>query len=216
MTKRPRQRLQELPTDVSFYYCGVDVVYDFDERKITNEKVSSVELSKVFKKVEEIYSDYVGSVSAIESYCIDRIIRSLEMYNPGNYTIDTWAAYYGDEVKSVDFIHITELMSRLARLSKLSTNREKMEYILILEYGYLLDVLKDCYWEIRQIKRSDVIQCQDAYIKKVPFCDFYRNWNLPLCVVTPGSQNGYRLIDGYHRFTNNPDLQEISVICASK
>jgi hypothetical protein len=84
----------------------------------------------------------------------------------------------------------------------LQSLKEKVEYILQLEYGFILDSIKDCEFEITTIKTSDLVFPQKTHLEKVKKAAIYKGLKkdniLGVCFFD-GKQ--YKIIDGYNRLS---------------
>lgn len=133
-------------------------------------------------------------LSDIKLYCLDRVIKSL-------IKIDSFSAYgvggyYGEEV-GVSLDNENEIYEA-ADMIKEKTEKECIEYALILEYGYLLDEVKDKKWEIKKVNIKQV-HPPNSYSKlNKETVDSYSGDEVVLC-ISEGADN-YRIIDGRHRY----------------
>lgn len=138
--------------------------------------------------------------SQILKYSIDRIIRSSKL-NENDFNLVTCGGYYGEEV---DGLYLSEeknkfLSDKISELIELS-DIDKIKYVLNLEYGHLLDVVKESIdFSIENINMNN-INFQDDYRKKIDVTEnFYdEKFQLPRGIFVK-SGDRYRLIDGYHR-----------------
>ncbi len=149
-----------------------------------------------------------------EKYCIDRILNSYKVHSPDNWDIEIVKGYYGQEIGNVIFNRTEKVDETVKKMMDLKTNKQKLLMVLELEYGYILDELKDKKsWRIRKVKREDLILGQKDHYKKVnrDIVEEYSCCPFPRGVCLPEG-NKFRLIDGYHRIAACKDNQ-ILVIC---
>lgn len=135
----------------------------------------------------------------IDRYCAERILTINKVWEPDNWFIDICNGYYGQEI---DGIYLEggvqdNIESQLEDILKLKSNREKLEYVLNLEYGFLLPELAGKTYRVINICPSE-IEYGNGYHKKVVNIERYKNYDLPRGVVLKNGDR-YRLIDGYHR-----------------
>jgi len=184
---------------------------------IINPKVDCVKFSSL---VEEIHKEHFsnrkslqrnntlnsvlyGSSEKIDHYLIDRILRINKIFLNSNWTIDVSSGYYGQEIDRVclEYDLAKKISEEITTGLELFSLKEKIEYLLLLEYGRILENLKNCQWEIRNIpiqqisvpNKTHFNNCQESY-------EYYqiRNYNLIRGIVIQEGQM-FRLIDGYHR-----------------
>ena len=130
-----------------------------------------------------------------DTYCVERILTHYGLYDNGKWTFDVREYYYGDEVFGAKPIYVQEIGQTIDSCLRLSDN-EKIPFILELEYGYLLNEVKNKSWSIRVVKRED-IRFGSQYHKTEPV-ERYEEYKLPVC-VTIDTPEGLTIIDGYHR-----------------
>ena len=75
-----------------------------------------------------------------------------------------------------------------------------MEYLLGMEYGYLLPELDECDYELISIDIDDVVFGSDSHYVNIQKenLDHYINYNGIKGVVKKDGEK-YKIIDGYHR-----------------
>lgn len=174
---------------------------------IINKRIEHIDPNCIIKRLMPARSD-------IDKYCFERICYAYKIYDADYYTIKSGSGYYGDEIYGVYFDKEEQIMRQYADICKLSSDLEKIQYCLELEYGYLLDVVKNAekaYIEDVAIERIYVPQFE--YFKKInkDIIDTYRNREYPIAVCIKNGST-YRLIDGYHRFAANKDNELVQII----
>lgn len=202
------------PTDLSYY-----VEYDYDRTgchcneyicrctKIINTRMEKVDPNNVIRRL-------MPSGSEMERYCFDRICYAFKIYDMDQYTIEYGGGYYGDEIYGVYFDNEEQVRKHYEEVCKLKTDIEKIQYCLELEYGYLLDVVKNAEKAyIEDIATERIYLPQFEYFKKIDkdIIDTYRNREYPIAVCIKNGST-YRLIDGYHRFAANKDNKLVQII----
>jgi len=130
-------------------------------------------------------------------YCVDRIVRSLHVYETTRWSLDYGSYYYGDQVFGAEF-DSAEAIDEAVLACWLSD--DWVTYILEAEYGYLLDDAQNCIWEVVEVPKRDVHRNPEHY-RKVAHTDYYECY--PYYVGVALEKNGrLELIDGYHRLTS--------------
>lgn len=169
-------------------------------KKITNAYISKF----LFDDVVNFLVKEAHIKNDIFIYCLDRVLRTLSL-NKESFTVEYGRGYYGEEIYGIYLEedlskNINKCISELSNLSDLN----KIKYVLNLEYGYILDSIKDCKnVEIVDLKVSDII-LNESYRKKIFKIDEYygKDFKLPRGLYLKESLNKFRLIDGYHRLSS--------------
>ena len=166
--------------------------------KIIDQKIVSIDINSLVNKV----ANRLDKKRKEDLYFIERILVINKVYIKDNWEIEIGNGYYGQEVREINIdISINQsINNNIIEFFKLQTLKEKIEYILNLEYGYLLEDCKDKVWTLETAKYDDVIFGQkDHYIKlDMSVVETYKNRELPIG-ISLFSMGKYRLIDGYHR-----------------
>lgn len=211
---------------INFYYGhGLEVNYSrsdcvcrdedyFDYCRCTsiiNEEITSIDFDRVLHTLtEEINSVY--KTTNLQDYCLDRIFTKAKLYDASAYEIRLSPGYYGEELDGV-YISVSWLQNAIDEFLKLNSESKQVEYVLNLEYGYLLDSIKNCNWSVQTIEKHNV-SLNDEYKKLTERVDRYagKNFSGPRGVYLkiPGT-NKYRIIDGYHRYITAPNHYEAIV-----
>lgn len=201
---------------------------------IHNEHVDSVDVSSIVKK---IYDDFFEQGKAadrnnvinevlygigkdIDIYTIDRIIRSYKIWENENWNIEVEGGYYGQEVGDVTIKEsiADKIEEELLTVFSLPSLKEKIEYLLKLEYGKILPEIADSSYESIVIDKDDVIFGVEKHLKKVmkKDLDFYsdKNYNSIRGIVKK-SGDKWQVIDGYHRIFSTK-FPRVKVLVAKK
>jgi hypothetical protein len=201
---------------------------------IHNEHVDSVDVSSIVKK---IYDDFFEQGKAadrnnainevlygigkdIDIYTIDRIIRSYKIWENENWNIEVEGGYYGQEVGDVTIKEsiADKIEEELLTVFSLPSLKEKIEYLLKLEYGKILPEIVDSSYESIVIDKDDVIFGVEKHLKKVmkKDLDFYsdKNYNSIRGIVKK-SGDKWQVIDGYHRIFSTK-FPRVKVLVAKK
>jgi hypothetical protein len=143
----------------------------------------------------------------VNLYCIHRILTINKLYDPENWEI-TWSdGYYGDELNSgkINQPLFNQICSQIGEVINFDKLKDKINYVLSLEYGHLLEELIDKEYEIITVSKSDLVFGQDKHYNKVLIEDkrYYNDYpnHIPhgICHFKNGK---WRVIDGYHRLSN--------------
>ena len=164
--------------------------------------------------VNELYRNHSRTDSDIDEYCFDRICHAFKVYDEGLYEVETCGGYYGEEVAGVYFVDEEKIFNAYYEMLALSTDLEKIQYCLKLEYGYLIDcVASATSADIIETFSNMIYLPQTEYFKKVDraVIEDYKNRSLPIAVCV-WDGNKHRLIDGYHRFVANNDRERVSIV----
>lgn len=175
-----------------------------------DKSLSTVRNSKINSVLGNITDD-------INFYTIDRILRINKVYEKYNWDIQVCGGYYGQEIGEVlleDSIAI-KIEKQLEEAFDIIDLTKRIEYLLTLEYGYILPELKGRSYQVLSIERDKVIFGSDNQYRKVAGekLDHYsdKNYLSYRGVVMPRGDE-YRLIDGYHRcFASENRMIEVIV-----
>lgn len=142
----------------------------------------------------------------LDIYCIDRILRINKVWDKNNWRFDWGGSYYGDEVKSafLDEKIFNSIQSDLDKINNLKTIQEKISYLLVREYGYLLTGVNEMKWKISNVKREDIFFPQKEHLKKVKK-ENSENFlsQTEIKGVCMRVNDKLKVIDGYHRLFFN-------------
>lgn len=203
---------------INFNYCGIECDYDkeynCDEAgcdmicrcaKIIGEEITSINLIAI---TEYILSNFMfkKDISTIDIYCVERILRYHGLHNKDAFYISVERGYYGDEINEITISHNANLESDIFNYLKLKTNKEKIEFVLNMEYKNLLPELKNRKWTIKTIP-TKVLSTNKEYNNMIKRSNSsqYDGWTLPLGIALDNGNKTYRLIDGYHRVSSSHD-----------
>ena len=197
---------------IDFQYAGVDADYGYDTDchnsgcreegicrcgLITNAHITTVDLISIRQKIAS-----KKALSVVERYCLERILVACKVWSPSAWEASICGGYYGQELKGVviDSRIAKQVEGHIAAMRKLKTNREKIEFVLNLEYGYILDVLQGKNYFVKTINKDQLVFQNDHYRRlDRDVVENYVNYDLPRGIVVSVGNKKYRLIDGYHR-----------------
>ena len=179
--------------------------------------------------VNEIYSNYfddtlaskrnstinsiLGGVSKeIDIYTIDRILRINKAYEPTNWEVQVCGGYYGEEIDDIilDDSTARKIENELDKAFDIIDLTERIEYLLMLEYGEILPILQGRKYSIETHKRDCIIFGSDEHYRKVntKSLDHYSDKNYTgIRGIALVKDDRYRLIDGYHRSSTSENIK---------
>jgi hypothetical protein len=138
---------------------------------------------------------------------------------PDNYSGNAVGGYYGEEMGSVDFDHMGAVVVKIDNLLSKKTNTERIEFVLLEEYGHLLPKMKGLTYHFKEVGIADVQSPNTNYLMKinkdkVSMYEKELNYEIPVCVCI---KNGhfYDLMDGYHRLTAAKNAGKKKIIILS-
>jgi hypothetical protein len=185
---------------------------------IENARVEDVDVKIIVDKIYALYFDnskstkrhntinsiLYGMGKEIDIYTIDRIVRAHKIWKSDNWDISIEGGYYGEELGDIKIIE--SLAKRIERDLDLAFDIDdldkRIEFILNIEYGYILPELVNSKYEIVEIKKSDIIFGSDDHYRKIQMenLEHYSNKNYSgIRGIVKEKDGKFRLIDGYHR-----------------
>jgi len=220
--------------DKNFHYCGVEIDYQREYNcesygcdqegicrcsSIYNAEVSSINVSDIVMSIyEDIYdnskstkrNNIINSLFGIEKeleiYTIDRILRKSFIYDKNIWEIEIEGGYYGQEIGDVklDDKYADKLSDKINYALSIDNFKERVEYLLTLEYNYILPELLNKNYRIVNVKKSDIVFGNDKHLKCVSEkkLEFYTDREYKgIRGVVLKKENKYKVIDGYHRLS---------------
>jgi len=185
---------------------------------IENARIEYVDIKRIVDEIYTLYFDnskstkrhniinsiLYGVGKEIDIYTIDRIVRAHKIWKSDNWDISIEGGYYGEEFGDIKIID--SLAKRIERDLDSAFDIEdldkRIEFILNIEYGYILPELVNSKYEIIEIKKSDIIFGSDTHYKKIQTenLEHYSNKNYSgIRGIVKEKDGKFRLIDGYHR-----------------
>jgi len=158
-------------------YCRCGVIRDTHVTEINSSQI----LEYIFKNESEE-----------NKYCIERILSNL---TDDDFEVKTSGGYYGEEIDGV-YLTNKDVAENINKVMALSSLKEKVLFVLNLEYNFLLPELKKCdKWTIETVLLD---QIDSHYMARKTKKKIENNYKLPLgvCLRKDGR---FRLIDGHHR-----------------
>ena len=198
---------------------------------ITNTYLNKVDVSAIVTNIySEIFDNSIstkrnnainslwGISSEIQKYTIDRILRVNKIWKPEFWNINVSGGYYGQEIDEVILIEdmVLKINSQLEMAFQIDNLSERVEYLLTLENGFILDDIKDKKYHISVIDIDDIIFSNTEHKRKVVIeeLEHYsdRNYSGIRGIVKKDGIK-WKLIDGYHRLSKTENkLVKVLVI----
>lgn len=157
-------------------------------------------------------NNILGGVSKeIDIYTIDRILRINKVYEPSNWDVQVCGGYYGQEIDDVileDSV-AQKIENQLEEAFNIIGLTERIEYLLMLEYGKILPELKDRKYSVETHERDSIIFGSDEHYRKVntKSLDHYSDKNYTgIRGIALSKGDKLRLIDGYHRSSASENM----------
>jgi len=197
-------------TSIDFHYTSC-LEYDYDTTactgecdnycrcsKIINAEVTEVNCTEIAQEIiEEIEKHNKIKLNEIDKYAVERLCISHHLWDGDNFYVSTDPGYYGEEIGGIFLEGTTKLEEDLKTVLDLPTLKQKVEFLLNIEYGYILDELEDCSYFFKTIGKSSISIGNDSYRKKVDHT-LYEDYEGVFGIVLEKNHT-FRLIDGFHR-----------------
>lgn len=147
-----------------------------------------------------------GISEEIEKYTIDRILRINRVWKPKFWEINVSGGYYGQEVSEVVFTEdmVQKLNTQLEKAFEIDNLDERIEYLLELENGFILDEIKDKKYTVSIIDIDDIIFSNPEHKSRVLIeeLEHYSDRNYKgIRGIVKKDDKKFKLIDGYHRLS---------------
>ena len=157
------------------YSCSESGCYDEGIcrcRYITNTYINSVDITEISTNIySEIFDNSIstkrnnsinslwGITPEIDKYTIDRILRVNKIWKPEFWIINVAGSYYGQEVDQIVLIEdvVQKLNTQLEVAFEVENLKERIDYLLELENGFVLDDLKEKKYTLSVIDIDDII-----------------------------------------------------------
>lgn len=175
--------------------------------------------SKSAKRNDKINSILFGMTDDIQRYTIDRILRINKIWEADNWSPKIVGGYYGQEFEGIflDESIAKKLEDLIWCGIAIDTLRERVLWLLELEYSEILPELVDKNWKVIEVKKSEISIGSLSHSKKVlsKELEFYsKKKYIGIRGIVLETSGKFRLIDGYHRLSQVGDEDLIKVIRA--
>ena len=220
--KFERTNLQyEVEYDYERSQCTCNAYERNDYCRCTTIERAWVEEVNVKLVIRKLYTKYCKEPSEINEYCFDRICSAFRIYDKDYYEVESCYGYYGEEIGGAYFEDEEKIVEAYNELLELKSDLEKIQYVLRLEYGYLIDrVLCATSATIEEVSTEKIKLPQREYFVKLSkkVIEDYKDRKLPVAVCIKNKDrfydafDTYTLVDGYHRFVANQDRKTNKII----
>lgn len=152
----------------------------------------------------------------INIYTIDRILRHYKIWEENNWEIQIIGGYYGQEIGNVYLSNLIEIREKINEAFLINNIKDRVEYLLMLEYGNILPELENCIYEVDTININDISFGSLGHKNKVDNKNltYYSDKEYTgIRGIVMKDFSKYRLIDGYHRCSSTEN-KSVKVIIA--
>ena len=165
--------------------------------QITNIKINSICYNYIYHDLAKH-----DVIKDIKDYCLDRALPRLITLD--NVTGYGKSGYYGEEFAADLDPNVTDKVNKYLEFLENATDTAAIEDVLVKEYGYILDELKNKNWFMEPVLIKNIIAGDKNHYRKLDpkAIEAYKHKNYDsscLCIKILRDDT-YRLIDGYHRF----------------
>lgn len=205
-TKKPKKVINPavnfISKDFHYYFRCSD--YSYDTYRPCQEgsdccdgnycRCSKIENAEVKKVPESIFTQLADlDITEINKYGLERILTHFNYRSGDAWYIKVRNGYYGQEIDGIVLNEQERILKTYQKFEKLTFNK-KVEYLLVLEYGYLLESLKDLNWKIIKVDKKDLSFGEHYEKLKPELFECYKDYPFIRGIVV----NNY-VFDGHHR-----------------
>lgn len=221
----PKFERTNLKYEVEYDYersqCTCDAYERGDYCRCTTIDRAWVESMNVTEVIKYLYKRHSKTDSEIDEYCFDRICSIYKIYDKDYYEVESCYGYYGEEIDGVYFENEEEVVKAYNETLALKSGLEKIQYVLKLEYSYLLDKLMYMTSATAEEVSTEKIKLphREYFVKlSKEVIEDYKDRKLPVAVCIKNKDrfhdafDTYTLVDGYHRFVANQDRKTNKII----
>lgn len=215
----------EVEYDYERSQCTCNAYEDGDYCRCTTIERAWAESINMKLVIRKLYEKYCQEPSAINEYCFDRICTVFKIYDKDYYEVESCGGYYGEEISGVYFEKESQIVDAYLQVLNFKSDIEKIKFVLELEYGYLLERIKNkTIAKIEMVNTDSIVLPQQEYFVKLDreVIEDYKNRSLPIAVCLKEKEivseffdrynYRYVLIDGYHRFVANKDKRIMIIV----
>lgn len=226
-----RETLQNLDFQyVLDYDSNREVAYDHYER-CANDYCRCSTISPSLNNIDhtailEHICERFNITEEKTKYCIERICSTI---TEEDFNFEVCGGYYGQELESltIDNTNIINKLEEILDIKKARKNKidnlnqiaknkisdDNIRKILVMEYGYLTEELKNSSFTIIEVDTNNIVLPQKEHANNLNQNKIkqYRN-RKGICGIVKKVGNKYKVIDGYHRVTANMNKPTMKVI----
>lgn len=202
--------------------CRCSTIASVEIQKINLEALSEQLYSQIKtygihanreNKIINLLWDYNPDV--INRWCIDRLLSINKVWNVNNVEYTFQSGYYGEEIDSF-YLNNTlfeKLSSQIETVINLDSLKERVLFLLELEYGKILENLVDKKFDVKLIDIEKIIFPKQSHKNKVDSktLHYYNKYNLPKGLVEKKG-NYFHVVDGYHRLSASTEKKVIVIV----
>lgn len=173
-------------------------------RKIYKDLYSLNE--KSYERRNKLTKLLEGYDNKFQIYCLERILNCNKLYDICNWKYEVVLGYYGQELDKVYLQEevVEAVEKQINQFLSLTKLKEKVQFLLNLEYGFVLPSLVDCEYRIKQIPKEKIYFGQQSRYNKTKgdsiYIDREKNQIMGICLK---EGDIYRVVDGYNRLSQN-------------
>ena len=158
------------------------------------------------KKLTTLIYDF--NPDEVNKYCVHRILTRQKIWDPDNWIGVTGKGYYGDEVDDVCIKQplFNQTCDKILEVVSLETLEEKINFVLKLEYGFILDKIQGKKMKVEIVDWNKLEFLQENHLSSVlsknfdHYNDQKYNKDMIRGIVLKENDR-LKVIDGYHRLT---------------
>jgi len=205
-------RLQDL---VEMIYPRVDPTND-----LTDPVVRAT-----FEVLADTVKQQIGLNMLITRYCIHRLLTCMELYRATHWRYRISNDYFGQEIEGIylEPEASSKLDAHLAALQALSDNTSRIEYVFKVQFGHLIDAVRNQQWSITSVSVNNL---QFSNIDRLNTCrklrkdgklSYLDGYRLPRAICIKDTDSGkFKVIDGYHRVCAAEEQEFLIIYCQKK
>lgn len=201
------------------YESQDDYSHESSYRHIREVKITNVDLGRLTDEFVHAYN-YQKDLARYEKarYFLRRVLTIGETWSPEAWEHRVRRGYYGDE--DVDFYlrddWADEVHKHVEWYNKEAPDwTEVVEYLLVLEYGYLRPDLIGRDWHLLKLPASAVSIPNQVYYRKMSRRKIYKDYDGIVC-CTYDHEGNQVLVDGYNRLCSKSPNDIIKLLHARK
>jgi len=189
--------------------CGTitnSYIHSIDVSSISNEIYNKLFDNSISTKRNNSINSLWGITEDIQRYTIDRILRINKIWKPEFWEVNICGVYYGQEIDDILLNEdlVQKINNDLEIALKIDDLRERIEFLLEKENGFILDGLKDKEYKQFTISINDIYfpNLGRKSNLKLDEMDYYSDKKYTgIRGIVKRDGNKFRVIDGYHRLS---------------
>jgi hypothetical protein len=177
--------------------------------RITNLRITDVAVDSIWKETIEVLKKDYEEISLQHQYCIDRLFSIHKVWDTSLWEVGVIGGYYGDETDDATFSNFFDLKKDIYTVLDLDTD-DAIKWILVQEYGFLLDSLKDVTFTVYDMSIDEITVPNTFYMNKVSSNESAAPSEI--YGILSSHHGKYTIIDGYHRLKDAQNSKEKTVM----